>query len=293
MDHLFERLYILWKKYNPEREWVWILNFSGGKDSSLLLASTIEFLERRGTSPDRLFVVHEDTSAELPLLRELVKQTLAWVNKVGAHTVILEAEENFFTYMLRHGYSFPRWNFRWCCRVYKYGKAKHFIKSLPYGKILNLIAIRGDEKRRLKGRWITEKKVDNKNVVTASPMIDLKVNDVWLLLEKRYKEFHQRLKCVYTVKADGLGCWTCTVVAKDLATLALDPHLYELKLKLCLARCTNLRIFQRVLEVAVKERPEAFPNFHWPDEERDVRCRGKCNRCPLKRLRYLNSKSII
>jgi len=282
LEALFKRLSILWKRFNPKLGWLWLLNFSGGKDSSLLLAATIDFLSTKNAGLDRLLVIHEDTSVELPQAQRIAKDMLKWAEEAGTYTLILEAEENFFTLMLRRGYSFPKWNFRWCCRVYKYGRAERLMKSLPYERIVNLLAIRGDEKTRIHGDWIREKKVYGKKVVTASPLIDLNVADVWHLLKSYYEDVYVKLRGLYAAKTDGLGCWTCTVVRKDPATLLLDPRLYELKIELCKARCTSLEKFIDTLKNAVRERPDAFPRFRWPEELRDINCRGKCKGCPIR-----------
>jgi len=282
LSAIYSRLLTLWDNFNPGEGWLWLLNFSGGKDSSLLLASVIDFLNSKGCL-DRLLVVHEDTTIELPQVHESVKEVFRRVRDEGARTVILETEENFFTLMLRRGYSFPKWNFRWCCRVYKYGMAKRFIKSLPQEKILNLLAIRGDEATRIHGEWIREEKVYGKRIVTSSPLIDLDVRNVWDTLRAQYPDFYGGLRRIYMAKADGLGCWACTVIREDPATLALDPHLYELKVRLCNARCASLGRFIEALRAAVRERPDAFPRFRWPEEPRDVKCRGKCGSCQIRR----------
>jgi len=285
LNILSQRISILWKRYNPRNGWLWMLSFSGGKDSSLLVAAITEFFKEKNGSLEGLLVIHEDTSVEIPFVRMLVEQTLKEIKGMGAETITLKADENFFTLMLKRGYGFPKWNYRWCCRVYKYGKIKKFISELPHTNVLNLIAIRGDEKFRVGGKWIQEAKLREKNVVTASPLIDLNINDVWSILESKYESIYRRLRKVYVAKPDGLGCWTCTVIKEDLATLLLDPRLYELKIELCRARCAGLECFINTLKTAVKERPDAFPGFRWPEEFRDIKCRRKCSTCSISRWR--------
>ena len=79
-------------------------------------------------------VLHSDTTVEIPIVLQHVKEVMRYLKKRGIKTMILDDIPNFFTTMLKHGYGFPRWNFRQCCRIYKYGRALRYLKSL--GKIV-------------------------------------------------------------------------------------------------------------------------------------------------------------
>jgi 3'-phosphoadenosine 5'-phosphosulfate sulfotransferase (PAPS reductase)/FAD synthetase len=276
---------LLWEKYNPKDNWFWVLNYSGGKDSSLLLMTILDFLSAKEKGTENFLVLHQDTTIELPQVREFVLKVFEHIKKGGINTFLLSPEKNFFSLMLEKGYGFPRWCYRWCCRIYKYGRVRKLLKDLPQNRIVNLLAIRKDEKSRINGTWIHENKYYSKTVVTASPIIDLDMKEVWSILHKYYNDIFMELRSrFYLAKTDGLGCWACTIIREDPMTLIIDPYLYDLKIKLCKSRCAGLKHFVKTLDEALHERPDAFPNFYWPEKMLDIRCRGKnCGSCELRR----------
>jgi len=270
------RLKQLYEIYDPSK-WLWVVNFSGGKDSSALLTAVLNFAEKRGFE---VLVLHSDTTVEIPIVSQHVKEVMGYLKKHGIKTMILEDVPNFFTTMLKHGYGFPRWNFRWCCRIYKYGRALRYLKSL--GKVVNMLGIRGDE-GRAKG-FIFEKG----NIVTAFPLIDLNYIDVWEYLKNHCQWYNTLLKLYKHGRR--LGCWVCTVVSDDPVLKYLDPELYDIKIRLVKARCKGLKYFLKTLIEAYRKRPDAFPKLIIPNNIKDTSCRGKCFECNVRRYWWYKNK---
>ena len=263
----------LYKTYPPEK-WEWYVSYSGGKDSTALLLALLEYSEKKDF---RFKVLHEETSVEIPAAKEVLEKALDRVREIGIEVIVLKACKNFFTYMLEKGYPFPKWNFRWCCRVYKYGPALKYLKER---KALNLLAIRGDEIRRIR-----KKRRRNHGVVTAFPLSNLTLKDVWEYL-KKHQEWYKDLRELYVDGVRGLGCWTCTVVRADPSLKTLDRELYDMKIHLVKLRCTSLQLFVKKLHEYSEKRPDAFDGFEEPEMILPPRCKGKyCLKCSLKSWR--------
>lgn len=274
------RLKQLYEIYNPN-EWLWVVNFSGGKDSSALLTAVLNFAERNNF---KVLVLHSDTTVEIPVVSRYIREILENIGKNDyVKTVVLDDVPNYFTVMLKRGYGFPRWNFRWCCRIYKYGRALRYLKKL--GKVVNILGIRGDE-----GRAETFISIKG-NIVTTFPLIDLGYIDVWMYL-KDYCPWYDTLFELYK-QGGRLGCWVCTVISDDLSLKHIDPDLYEIKIKLVKARCMGLKYFLAALAEAYRKRPDAFPKFTMPFDSKDASCRGRCFRCTVRKYWwYKNLRQI-
>ena len=273
---IFKRLEELYNIYDPH-EWLWAANFSGGKDSSAMLWALLKFAKNKEFT---FLVLHSDTTVEIPAVSRYVREVLNYMEKQGMQVRILSDIPNFFTTMLERGYGFPRWNFRWCCRIYKYGRGVKFLKKL--GKVVNLLGIRGDEGRA--DSFITVKK----KLVTAYPLIDLRLGDIWQYLEREYPWYDVLVK--FYEAGGRLGCWTCTVIPHDRTLKHIDPELYRIKVKLVKARCMGLKYFLEALEEAVKKRPEAFPHYELPASLRDTSCRGKCFKCNVRKYWWYKNR---
>ena len=263
----------------PPTEWKWVVCYSGGKDSTALLLSLMELAEGKGFT---FTILHEFTTVDIPAVENHVELVLKRFEKRGVEVRVLKPFKGFFDVMLEKGYGFPTWYRRWCCRVFKYGPAKTWVKSLGR-KTLSLLAIRGDEGRRVHGFV----RVGHDHS-TALPLIDVTEMWVWEFLERTCPWFEE-LKRLYPNGSSRLGCWTCTVVSEDPALKALDPQLYEIKTRLVQARCLNLRAFIRLLDRYSKIRPDAFKGYN-PSNLINVKepsCKGRyCSTCRVKVWRY-------
>jgi len=231
------RLDQLYKEY-PPKNWRWIVSYSGGKDSSALLNCVLEFSEGMDFNFE---VLHHDTLVEYPVMEQHVKKVLDKLRKKDVKVHVTHPKKHFFEYMIENNYTFPRWNFRWCCRLLKWQPTTEFFEK--QGKVLNLIAIRGDETNRpnlfIRPQSVKYMRKSLKNVVIASPLVDLTIDDVWKLCGS--------VKKLYINKGVRFGCWVCTVAScKSLAYF--HPDLFKIRYELVKARCEGLSKFLSVLE---------------------------------------------
>jgi len=270
----------LYEKFDPT-EWIWLVSYSGGKDSSLLLLLALEFAEEKGFS---LNIVYNDNGGDLPELRDLVFKVLNVVSKRGHQVYVTRPEMTFFDYLLTR-YSPPRWNFRWCCKRLKEIPFRRLAERLSRERpVLNLLGLRREEARWR--NWTL--KVVNSRLVYAAPLNRLSSGEVWELLEgecERYKPLSfvcKELRRIYN-GADRSGCWYCPLVIED-SLLKSRPELLKLKLEILEAWCTGRRekivelsrLFPDLIRITVnidKLLPPSYP------------CGRRCSTCQISRVR--------
>lgn len=117
----------------------WAIAYSGGKDSSALLAVVIYLIvQGRVKMPKSLTILRSDTRMELPPLDITARRIMDEVSAAGfkAQTVLPPMDDRFFVYMLGRGVPPPSNTFRWCTGQLKVEPMIAALKSLrdQYGK---------------------------------------------------------------------------------------------------------------------------------------------------------------
>jgi len=269
LEELFER----WG------DWLWLVSFSGGKDSSALLFLTLDFAKLKGF---KIAVVYNDTGGDPPALRRYVYDVLDEVKRAGHAVYITRPEKTFFDYLLTE-YSPPRWNFRWCCKRLKELPFKSLAARLAEKTpVLNLVGIRREE-ARWRNWYIKE---ISERIVYAAPLYDLSSDEVWNLLYEVNPEAYIRLRQIYG-EARRMGCWFCPLI-KDVT----EPQLMKLKLEVYNAWCSGRR--KRILELA-----EQYPDLIQVTADKnsirsDYPCGRVCHICQVNKMRreLIKIKSI-
>jgi 3'-phosphoadenosine 5'-phosphosulfate sulfotransferase (PAPS reductase)/FAD synthetase len=247
LEKIYERLLDLYEKYSPN-EWLWLISYSGGKDSTTLLLLTLKLANEKFF---KVGVIYHDSGGDIPDVKNLVSETLSYVKKLSHEVYISRPEKSFFDYLLTK-YSPPRWNFRWCCKRLKELPFKNFIsKLIESNKVLNLVGNRGEEARWRK--WFIKK--FKENLIYVAPLYDLKNHEVWQLLEEISKELNMmwtywRLQKIYErglIKRT--GCWFCPLIVSDEMLLA-DSKLLKLKMEIYESWCNGKR--NHILELSKK-----------------------------------------
>jgi DNA sulfur modification protein DndC len=124
----------------------WAIAYSGGKDSTALLA-TVLYLLKTGQidPPESLTVLYADTRQELPPLHLSAMAMLDHVRSLGfqARRVLPEIPKRFWPYILGRGVPSPNNNsLRWCTRQIKGEPMQRAIDDLPGDKVLMLTGVR-------------------------------------------------------------------------------------------------------------------------------------------------------
>lgn len=129
----------------------WAAAFSGGKDSSALVAVVIYLILQGRVKPPKTFtVLRSDTRMELPPLDITALQIMKEVSERGfkAVAVMPEMDDRFFVYMFGRGVPPPSNTFRWCTGQLKVEPMIAALKGLrdSYGKkFLMLTGVRVGE----------------------------------------------------------------------------------------------------------------------------------------------------
>jgi DNA sulfur modification protein DndC len=95
----------------------WALAYSGGKDSSAVVALVVYLIESKQIpAPESLTVLYADTGLELPPLQAVALQLLTVLESRGIKTQIVKPalDERFYVYMFGRGVPPPKNRFRWC-----------------------------------------------------------------------------------------------------------------------------------------------------------------------------------
>ncbi|MDD5297004.1 MAG: DNA phosphorothioation system sulfurtransferase DndC [Rhodocyclaceae bacterium] len=233
----------------------WIVAFSGGKDSTLLLQLVYELLLELGKQAGKtVHVVSSDTGVEAPNVSAYLARTLECIahgaQEAGlpfqVHLVKPAPHESFWAKLIGAGYPSPtRW-FRWCTTTMKIRPTRRIIEKITQhdGSVILLLGTRVDESsdrgKRIQNRQSTADGLNPHheipNALVATPIVDWSTEEVWDYLFSHnpppWGGRHDFLLELYRQAAGGecpvvfdlstpscggsrFGCWTCTVVKED------------------------------------------------------------------------------
>lgn len=183
----------------------WIIAFSGGKDSTLLLHLVWEILlslpsqERRR----KVYVVGNDTLVESPLVIRHLKQTIAAVREASQNadlpveTKITEPciDQTFWVNVIGRGYIPPTRNFRWCTDRMKIIPTNRLLEKLvlAHRRAVLLVGTRRSEsqnrRRNMEKHGVEADKMNRHSTIPDcwifAPLADLDDEDVWMILMQR------------------------------------------------------------------------------------------------------------
>jgi DNA sulfur modification protein DndC len=176
----------------------WVVAFSGGKDSTLVLQLICEMLLELGEQANKkIFVISSDTRVEAPnvsaylaraiqALRDYAKHSAP---NLEVHLVKPEVTQTFWSKLIGHGYPSPtRW-FRWCTTNMKIKPSKKQIKNITdrFGSVILMLGTRIDENsdraNRIKAREYTHQGLNPHHEIpdalVATPIVHWTTDEVW------------------------------------------------------------------------------------------------------------------
>jgi DNA sulfur modification protein DndC len=233
----------------------WIVAFSGGKDSTLVLQLVYTMVLELGSAATKpVVVVSSDTQVEAPNVAAHVEAVLKSVEDdaqrrglpVSVRLVQPAAGETFWAKLIGKGYPPPtRW-FRWCTTNMKIKPSRRVIESVAakHGSVVLLLGSRHAESSaragRMKGRRVNMRNLNPHteipNAFVATPIMEWQTDDVWEYLAENnpppWGRPHDGMLTLYRQALGGecpvvvdlstpscggsrFGCWVCTVVKAD------------------------------------------------------------------------------
>ncbi|MEO1264040.1 MAG: DNA phosphorothioation system sulfurtransferase DndC, partial [Bacteroidota bacterium] len=232
----------------------WIVGFSGGKDSTMLLQlvwyALMKVKPRQRKRP--IHVICNNTLVENPQILEYVEKVLKKIEK-AAHIQKLpitvsqttpRIEDSFWINLIGKGYPAPNNMFRWCTERLKISPTSRFIleKINENGEVIILLGTRSDESsnrsRSIKRHEVKGSRLRRHTFPKAyvyAPIKDVLTEEVWqylLAAKSPWGGKNRDLVTLYGNASGGdcplvtdistpscgnsrFGCWVCTVVRKD------------------------------------------------------------------------------
>jgi DNA sulfur modification protein DndC len=237
---------------NPTRPW--IIGFSGGKDSTMLLQLVWNSLRKLDPIllTRKIFVVCNDTLVENPRIVRFIGTTLKKVQQeanrqnlpIVVEQTIPKLDDTFWVRLIGLGYPAPNKFYRWCTERLKINPTTRLIQERigEFGEAIILLGTRSDESSArsasMKKHEITGKRLRKHLLPSAyvfAPIKDIKTTDLWQYLNQvppPWGGTHKELVTLYRNANSGdcplviddttpscgnsrFGCWVCTVVNKD------------------------------------------------------------------------------
>ena len=193
---------VMLAEYRKRHNNPWIVAYSGGKDSTLLLHLTWEIMlslppeERRR----QIHVMANDTLVESPLVIQHLKKSLSVIRKSASKSglpvcVTLTkpyVDQTFWVNLIGRGYIPPTRNFRWCTDRMKILPTERLLEKLmlTHKRAVLLVGTRRSEsqnrQRNMKKHGVKAHKMNPHGSIKGcrmfAPLADLQDEDVWMIL---------------------------------------------------------------------------------------------------------------
>ncbi|MGI6472561.1 MAG: DNA phosphorothioation system sulfurtransferase DndC [Candidatus Methanomethylophilaceae archaeon] len=244
----------------------WIVGFSGGKDSTMIVQLVFEMLSR--LNPEhrnkKIFILSTNTMVESPpVIKRLKKMCLDIENMATSKNYPVEIKllrpnisDTFWVNVIGRGYPAPNRWFRWCTSRLKIDPMNKYILNNVRinGEVCILLGTRKSESKA-RAESMTKHEISGfhlrkHNSISGAfiyaPIEDLTEDEVWnFLLRKNTGWYESNIELYHLYKGENseidfmidgdsassghsrFGCWTCTVVEVDKALQSLINEGHE------------------------------------------------------------------
>ena len=213
----------------------WVVAYSGGKDSTLLLQLTWEVLASLPTHDRRrqICVVGNDTLVESPLVIRHLRNTMATISTAAvANGLPIETQmttphidQTFWVNVIGRGYIPPTRNFRWCTDRMKILPTSQLLESLVrvHKRAVLLVGTRKSEstnrRRNMAKHGVSGTKMNPHSSIKGcrmfAPLAELEDEDVWLTLMQRQPPWGGSHRNLITLYRNAGGGECPLVLTKD------------------------------------------------------------------------------
>lgn len=185
----------------------WLIGYSGGKDSTLLVSLVYEAVKRLKQLNDPLnkpiYIITSDTMVENPIVKKYMHSSSKSMNEASkadglcleAHIIYPEPEQTFWSRVIGLGYPTPEPpGFRWCTDRLKIAPMNKFVNERirESGEIIILLGVRKGESLT-RQKTITAREIEGKllnlhndipNAYVYNPITEVPNDLVWDFLLK-------------------------------------------------------------------------------------------------------------
>ena len=234
--------HVIDRHYGEPSDSPWVVAYSGGKDSTLLLQVVWERIAKLPATQRRrrVYVMANDTLVESPMVQEHLLRSTGKISEAARdQNVPIEViiskpyvDQTFWVNVIGRGYIPPTRNFRWCTDRMKIMPTNLLLKRIAekYGGATLLIGTRMAESSRRRqnmekhGASASEANPHSSipGCYVLTPLAELEDNEVWTVLTQRkppWGENHRKLIAMYKnagggdcplilTKADAPSCGT-------------------------------------------------------------------------------------
>lgn len=210
----------------------WLIGYSGGKDSSLLLQLVCEvFLKHKKNK--RITVSFLDTRLEKDSKLATIKESFTKFEQIGLITSITRCspDHSFWSTVCGRGYPMPSMRLRYCTKDLKQVPGDKELKQIAVkfggGRALKIIGMRKQEgslrKKRLEERGAPENKTVLAKRLTLEalyPIANVTTDELWQYLKDigafAWGEPTCELEERYSAGRESRdGCWICPFLYKE------------------------------------------------------------------------------
>lgn len=207
-------------EYRETHRYPWLVAYSGGKDSTLLLQLVWEVVGELAPEARkrRMVVVANDTLVESPLVIQHLRESLEVIGAAAERqglpieTKITEPciDQTFWVNVIGRGYIPPTRNFRWCTDRMKILPTNRLLDRITRdakGSVLLIGSRRAESQNRRRAmdrREVSSSRLNPHGKIDScwmfAPLADLDDNDVWMTLMQRKPPWggsHRRLITLY------------------------------------------------------------------------------------------------
>jgi DNA sulfur modification protein DndC len=221
-------------EYLQPHDTPWIIGFSGGKDSTLVLQLVMETLLELPPSERRrsVHVVSNDTLVEAPVVADHVDRVLDRI-RAGVAALRLPVEvvktmpkpdQTFWVNLIGRGYPSPSRTFRWCTDRMKIQPTSHYIKSkvAENGQVVLLLGVRRSEsatRAMSVNKYSNGERLNDHNDLVGCkvyrPIVEFDTDEVWATLLQRRPPWGGTHRELITLYREGQGAECPLVLSKE------------------------------------------------------------------------------